>query len=178
MKAKSAIRYAQSLLELAIEQSKDEVVEKDAQLIKNIIEESRDFSAFLKNPIIKEDKKIEIMEAVFGKDVSKLTISFLKLIVKNKREKLLLDIAQSYIYLYKKHKNILVAELTSATKLDQSVKSTLLEKIKSIHSGTVELIEKVDPTVLGGFVLKMDDRQLDASVASKLRNLRKELVLN
>lgn len=178
MKGKSAIRYAQSLLELATERKQEEALEKDMITMYNVIDETPEFRAFLKNPIIKEDKKNQVMDAVFGKHVSELAIKFVHLIVKNKREKELKEICLAYIDLFKKQRNILVAELTASTKLDDSTKETIMKKIREIHDGEIELVQKIDSNLLGGFVLKIDDKQLDATIASKLRALRKELIYN
>ena len=178
MNSKSATRYAQALLELATEQKNEDVVEKDMLTIQQTIHENADFRVFLKSPLIKEDKKKEIMAAIFGKSVSEITLNFLLLLIDNQRDGELKSIANAYVDLFKKQKNLLVAELTSVSKIDAKTKNTLSEKIKSIHQGEIEWIEKIDAELLGGFILKIDDRQLDTSISKKLRDLRKELILN
>lgn len=178
MNSKSAKRYAQALLELATEQQQEAAVEKNMLHIHQIIDDTNDFRVFLKSPLIKEDKKKEIVDAIFGKSVAELTLNFLHLIIENHREAELKSICSAYVDLYKKQQNILVAELTSATALDDTTRNTLVDKIKTIHNGEIELIESVDEELMGGFVLRIDDRQLDATIARQLRDLRKELILN
>ena len=106
---KSAIRYAKALLELSIENSNLEEVSSDMKRIVDSSNETNDFKVFLNSPVIKTDKKIEIMKVLFI-GFEKLSMSFIELITKNKREYLLIEIAEAYIYLLKKHQNIIFHE--------------------------------------------------------------------
>ena len=100
---KSAIRYAKALLELSIENSNLDEVSSDMNRIVESSNETNDFKVFLSSPVIKSDKKIEVLKVLFV-GFEKLTSSFIDLITKNKREYLLVEIAEAYLYLLKKIK--------------------------------------------------------------------------
>ena len=98
------------------------------------------------------------------------------LLVSKNREALLPTIAEQFIKAYENHKNILTVEVTSAIKLDEAQKNKVLSLVK--HDGEINLIEKTDPSLIGGFIVRMGDKQIDASIAKKFTDLRKEIILN
>lgn len=174
---KVASRYAKALLDLAVEQNMLDNVNADMINIAEVFEASKDLTSVLKSPVISPAKKVEILESVFSKNLNPISLGFMKLIVKKSRAGIMPEIADSFIDLYKKHNNILDVYLTSAVVLDQPVKEKILSKIKVRFNGKINLIEKVDPALLGGFIVRIDDNQLDASIASQLSNL-KNILLN
>ena len=101
-------------------------------------------------------------------------MSFIELITKNKREYLLIEIAEAYIYLLKKHQNIAVS-IRSARKLEKGTLDEILNKMKSQVEGDFELSEEVDESLIGGFIVRMDDKQIDASVLTQLNRMKQEL---
>ena len=171
---KSAIRYAKALLELSIENSNLEEVSSDMKRIVDSSNETNDFKVFLNSPVIKTDKKIEIMKVLFI-GFEKLSMSFIELITKNKREYLLIEIAESYIYLLKKHQKIVPVSIRSARKLEKGTLDEILNKMKSQVEGDFELSEEVDESLIGGFIVRMDDKQIDASVLTQLNRMKQEL---
>lgn len=171
-----ADRYARSLMDLAREKGKVEEVRNDMKMLLSVEKESREFSLLLKSPIVKTDKKIEVLKSVFGGRVGELTMSFITLITSRHRENLLAEIAKAYNEQYKRDKNIFTAVVTTAGGLDDKTRAKMLELVKSQLNGEVELVEKVDPETIGGFVLRVGDRQIDRSVARQLANLKKDLI--
>ena len=171
-----ADRYAGSLMQLAREKGKVEEVRSDMQLILKTEQETSELGMMLKSPVIKTDKKMAVLHAIFNGKLSDMSMAFLKLITSKKRESILVDIAKSYIELYKKDKNIFTAVVTSAAGLDDKTRQKMLELVKFQMKGEVELVEKVDKSTIGGFVLRIGDKQIDKSVARQLSNLKKELV--
>lgn len=171
---KSAIRYAKALLELSIENSNLEEVSSDMKRIVDSSNETNDFKVFLNSPVIKTDKKIEIMKVLFI-GFEKLSMSFIELITKNKREYLLIEIAEAYIYLLKKYQNIVPVSIRSARKLEKGTLDEILNKMKSQVEGDFELSEEVDESLIGGFIVRMDDKQIDASVLTQLNRMKQEL---
>jgi F-type H+-transporting ATPase subunit delta len=171
-----ADRYARSLLELATETNQLDAVRADMNTIERICDESVDFTVFLSNPLINTDKKISVLNKIFKDKVSKLTLSFVGLLAKNRRESHIRDIAASFDEQYKKNKNILSAVITSAQGLDDVMKQKLKDLIRTQLKSEVELKEKIDPNTLGGFILRIGDRQIDKSVARQLNNLKKQLI--
>ena len=171
---KSASRYAKALLELAIEQQKVESIESNMSRILAAAKETNEFQVFLDSPIINLDKKVAVLNSLFG-EFEPLTLSFLALITKNGRERLITEIAQSYISQLKDFKGIVPISITSARKLDEATKATILAKINATVKGTLEITELVDESLIGGFIVTMGDKQIDASVASQLARMKQEL---
>ena len=170
-----ASRYAKSLMDLAIESNQLDAVRNDMKSISHICEQNHDFVVFLNSPIIKTDKKIDVLKNLFEGKISKISLSFLNLITTKNRESLIKEIAHSFDEQYKLNKNIITAVVTSAKGLDENAKTQILSLIKTQLNGEVELIEKIDPNTIGGFILKIGDKQIDRTVATQLNNLRKEL---
>lgn len=172
---KSAIRYAKALLELAIEQDKVDAVLKDMEFFVNSGKDNHDLLVFLKSPVIKADKKLNVLNELYSHfDI--LSKSFIQLITKNGREALLSVIATSFVDLVKRYKGIIPVMLISATELSKSSKDKILSKINV--SGTIELTEVIDPSLIGGFIVRIGDVQVDASVNSQLKKLKIDLITN
>jgi F-type H+-transporting ATPase subunit delta len=168
-------RYAKSLMDLAAESGQLDAVRKDLKLILSAIETNREFALMLESPVVKKDVKINVLDAIFEKKISPVSLSFLKLITNKNRESQLEAILKAFEEQYKVHNNIFTAVITSASGLDQKTKDKVLELVKSQMKGEVELIEKIDAGTIGGFVLRIGDKQIDRSVASDLSNLKKTL---
>ncbi|MBI2258004.1 MAG: ATP synthase F1 subunit delta [Flavobacteriia bacterium] len=175
MKAtKSAARYAKALLELCIEKNKVDNVSSDLNAFLTAYQSTRDFQLFLDNPIIKAEKKIDIFKILFP-DFCDLTSLFMQLIFKNRREGALAQIAHSFISQLKENQGIIPVTIVSASKLDDKTRQTLTSKLASALKGKLEIEEKINENLIGGFVLQMGDTQYDASISSKLRNLKVSL---
>jgi F-type H+-transporting ATPase subunit delta len=168
-------RYAKSLMDLTIESGQLDAVRKDLKLMLNTIENNRELALLLESPVVKKDKKISVLGTIFENKISKVSMSFLKLITTKNRESQLVAILKAFEEQYKVHNNIFTAVVTSANGLDQKTKDKVLELVKTQMKGEVELIEKIDINTIGGFVLRIGDKQIDRSVASDLHNLKKKL---
>ncbi len=171
-----ATRYAKSLMELSIQSNQLEAVRTDMKMVDGLCKQNREFALFLDSPVIKTDKKISVLSSVFKGKVSDLTLSFLTLITKKHREGVIKEIASAFDDQYKQNKNIFTAVITSAKGLDTTTKQKVVDLIKSQLKGEVELVEKIDANVIGGFVLKMGDQQIDKTVSRQLSNMRKQLL--
>jgi F-type H+-transporting ATPase subunit delta len=171
---KSAIRYAKAILELSSETNAVDQVASDMERIVEAGNDTGDFQVFLNSPVIKTDKKISILKVLFP-EFTELTTSFIELITKNKREYLLTEIASAFVSLLKKQNGIVPISVTSAVKLEKQTLNQILEKLKSHVDGAFEVTEEVDPSLIGGFVVRMEDKQIDASIASQLNRMKIEL---
>ncbi len=168
-------RYAKSLLDLAIEQNLlDEVYNQVASLKKDI-SGSRDLSLLLKSPIISSDKKQACLDGLYKGKVNGLLQKFIEIIVSKKREPYLSDISDAFVSLYNKHKGVGEATLITASEVSddlvQKIKGFVMANAKGIN--TVQITKKVDPSIIGGFVLQFNDQQYDSSIATKLKNISK-----
>jgi F-type H+-transporting ATPase subunit delta len=170
-----ASRYAKSLLDLAIENKQLEEVRKDMQLVKEICSSNHDFVLLLDSPVIKTDKKIAIFNGLFQGKISKITSAFLNLVASKRREGYIRQIANEFDEQYKLYKHITTVKVESAVALDKKSKEQILDLVKKSVNGEIELVEKVNPELIGGFVLTISDKQLDQSVKHKLNELRKTL---
>lgn len=171
---KVAGRYAKALLELAIEQNKVDSVSGDMAFLAQTSAESRDFELLISSPIIHADKKIAIFEKVF-EQFETVTMAFVRLITKNGREGMLPAIAEAFSAQVKEHKGIVPITLVSAAPLNAATKEALLARVQQGVKGTLEVTEKIDESLIGGFVVRMGDMQIDASVSSQFNNLKQRL---
>jgi F-type H+-transporting ATPase subunit delta len=169
--SKLSARYAKSLLELSGEKGLLDQVYADMNLILNTCSENHELQVLLKSPIVKTDKKQEILESIFGKKTENLTLTFIRIIAFKRRERYLETIAESFIEQYKTKKNILTAIVTSASGLDEELRKQVLELVKKSYHSEVELIEKLDKNLIGGFIIRIGDKQEDMSIARKLKSL-------
>ncbi len=171
-------RYAKSLIDLAIETKQLEEVCNDMRLIKKVCKENHEFVLLLESPVIKTDKKMKVFKSIFGGKISNTTQLFLDLIATKRREGYIDDIAYSFDEQYKLYKNITTAVITTAVPLDAATKTKIVAIVKQSATGEVEVIEKVDKSLVGGFILMVNDKQVDASIRRKLNELRKDFSKN
>ncbi|GAA0892284.1 ATP synthase F1 subunit delta [Fulvivirga kasyanovii] len=169
---RAASRYAKSLLELAEEKGVLEEVHKDMLSFHELCNENREFTLMLKNPIIKHDKKRAILEKVFKGKVNDLTMAIFDIITRKNREGILPAIAKEFHNQYNLLKKIEVAKVTTAVPLSPELRTQFEDLVKKISAkDSVELSEVVDKDIIGGYVLKISDRQIDDSLKSKLKAL-------
>ncbi len=175
---RAAVRYAKALIELALEQGVLEKVFEDMKLIHTVCTNNHAFAVLLKSPIIKTDKKQSILSEVFKGKISKLSELFIQLLTAKKRESYLDTIAEEFLKQYKEHKKILSAVVTTAFGIDEELRKKLLDVIKDGGQSEVELIEKTNDKLIGGFTLQVGDNRVDASIAKQIRKLAIEFSEN
>lgn len=171
---KAATRYAKSLLELAIENNKIEAVSNNLRAFSAAYNDTKDFQVFLDSPVINAEKKNDIFKMLFG-NFDSLTISFIQLITKNGREGFLPAIADAFDQQLKAHLGIVPMTLISAGALDATTKTAIVEKVQATVKGKLEVDEKIDTSLIGGFVIRMGDNRIDASISNQLNNLKQRL---
>lgn len=171
---KAASRYAKALLEIAIEQKMIDSILGDMKFLMQANNDAPDFGALIASPIVNANKKIQIFESVFDQ-FEEASMSFIKLITKNRREALLPEIAASFEMLVKEHRGIVPIKLISAIRLNETTKQTILAKIKGSIKGELEVVEEIDESLIGGFMVRMGDVQIDASISSQFNNLKQRL---
>ncbi len=170
-----ASRYARSIFELAIELKNVDRVYKDMLLIEQVLSENRNLVTLLKNPIVRYDYKLRVLNRVFEKYMDQLTLKFFGLICRKNRPEILLDSTKAFLDLYRNYKGIVSANISSAVQLSTQINKDFESIIAKSTGKKVELEAHVDPSLLGGYVLKLGDKQIDNSLKSKLNNLRREL---
>jgi len=168
-----AYRYAKSLMQLATEGNKVDDVYADMTMLLKYYQKVNDFKLLLQSPLAKTDKKISALKALLKGEVTDITERFLILLAKNKRESYLDKIAEEFIDQYKVKMKISTVIITSAVKLDENTRNKLLNILTNLLKNRIELQEKIDPKIIGGFVLTVGNRQADMSVLRQLKQLNK-----
>lgn len=171
-------RYASAFFSLAQEQGLIEQAYQDMLLVSGVIGENKQLSDLLKSPVIPNPKKVKIIKSLFGKHFSKLSIRFLELVLKKDRAVLIRLIADSYIELYKEFNNIITIKLVTASLIDEETRIELLGQLSTTTNKTIDLVEEVNPGLIGGFILKMKDSKYDASLKRKIELLGKDFKKN
>ncbi|RKD12870.1 ATP synthase F1 subunit delta [Pelobium manganitolerans] len=171
---KVASRYAKSLLDLALENNALEEIKGDMDLFVKTLSANRELQAVVKNPIIPLAKKNAILKAIFGEKINRITASFFKIVVDKGRADIIFGTAKEFLNQYDRYKNIVTAKVVSAAELSETAKTEIVNKVKAVTGGEVKLVTRVDPSLIGGFVLTLGDKQFDASIASNLSKLKKD----
>lgn len=178
IETRAASRYAKSLIGLAIEKGVLEQVHEDMQFFTRVCEENRAFLLALSSPVVNHQKKLAILNGIFKTRVSPITFSIFDIITKKNREAILFDIAREFHNQYNQYKNVQPAQVTTTFPLDEKLRSEFKQKvIESTGKQEVELEEKVDPKLIGGYVLKIGDRQIDESIKSRLQLIDRKSVV-
>ena len=175
---KISSRYATSLVELAREKNLLEQVYHDIRSFGETLASSPDLVNVLKSPVIFGDKKIRIIREVFGKTLNPLTLTFMEIVVKKRREAYLSDIAVQFISQYNAIRGISSATVTTAAKLNDATVALVKSFIEKQTGTSIDLKVKVDPAIIGGLVIRIGDQLFDSSIANKINKLKPELVLN
>lgn len=174
-----ASRYAKSIMELSLEKGRLEEVHADFERLTALGKSNRELAVVLNNPVVKSDKKLNILKALFQKDADPITITFFEIVSRKNRENILMDVAVEFEHQYNSHKSIQVADITTTFELNDELRKEFKEVVKEISGkDSVQLREKIDPTLIGGYILKVNDRQIDESLSSKLRQLKTKFTEN
>ena len=169
--SKAARTYAKSLLKLAVEKNVLEEVKKDMDSVYKVCEESPELQSVLESPIVSGAKKAEVLNKIFKKSLSELSFQFIELVSNNQRESLLHNMAFSFGDLYLEQKNIVRAVITSVNGVGDALKEKVTELVKASYNKEVLIEEENDTTLIGGFVITIGDKQVDASISKQLANL-------
>jgi F-type H+-transporting ATPase subunit delta len=173
-----AKRYAKALFEIAEETKKLEKITNDVVLIDSLIRSSRELQLFLKSPIIKEDKKREVLKEIFSDSrVDPVTLKFIMLLVEKKREDILHDIVKVYQQIYDEKMGIVSAEVVTAVEVGERLKKKIEQKILELTGAKkVKASYRVDPSIIGGIVIRVGDTVYDASIRRRIQLLREQLI--
>ncbi|MGC9342712.1 MAG: ATP synthase F1 subunit delta [Bacteroidales bacterium] len=173
--SKISVRYAKAFFLTAKEEKVLEEIAEDVKLLQTSLKVTG-FQEFLESPIIKTSEKKKLIDSVFEKEFNKLTYIFLNLILKNKREHYLRDILRNFIDLYKEEHGIKQAKLTMSSSVSNEYQQKFISLLEKAFNAKIELEEFVDKDLIGGFILKVEDQQFDASVKTQLKRVKKKLL--
>ena len=172
---KVAVRYAKALFLSAREKNMLDTVRADMELLLQAVKDIPDILLLLESPILDARKKSAALAGIFESRMNPLSLDFLQLASRNKREEFLPGMARYFIQLYKDEMGIQVATVSSAVKLDHENSEQIREMIQQAFKSKIELQEEVKKELIGGVILRVENKQLDASVKGKLARIMKEL---
>ncbi len=170
-----SVRYSRALFQSALDKKILGRVNQDMIFVKDICS-IPEVKRILTNPVIRPSKKTEILHLVLAKDLHKLTLSMIDLVVKNGRESYIPAIARVFVHETMKYNGITESVLTTAVKVNPEIRKQVSGLIETLFETKVDLKENIDDSIIGGFILKVDDNYIDASIRNKLRKIRSELV--
>jgi len=176
---KVAQRYAKALFDLALETSQLEVVKNDIETIRGV--KNEEMLIVFRSPVINEDKKISIFEAIFDDNISKLTSAFFKLVFRKGRMIALPEILESFDAQYRAYHRIQIIEVTTAIPVGEDILLYIQNKMKDLprwKDSKLEMKSIVNESIIGGFVLQSDDILYDASIRHDLMVIKKQFIEN
>ena len=169
-------RYAKALLDFAMDRGNEDKIYEEVKTLARHFANVPDLRRTIDNPVVTKQEKLNLLvEAAGGKDVTEEMKRFLLLVLNGKREKFLKFMTWSYIDLYRERKHILMGKLTTAIEAPELVKH--LEKIGSQRTNSkIEITSKIDPSIIGGYIIEIDGYRLDASVDYQLKKVKRQFI--
>lgn len=171
--SRAASRYAKAILDLAVEKNKAVAVNEDMKTILTTINGNKELRNFMSSPLIKADQKRNALHEIF-KGSNDITTNAFNLLVNNKRTDILMDVATMYIIRFEEMNKRVIATVTTAVEITADLEKKVLAKAKELAGKEITLEKKIDETILGGFILRVGDQEINASVANKLGALKRE----
>jgi len=167
------VRYARALFEASVDQGKLENIQEDLNALLLLEQQVPEFKDLLDSPVLNASQKQGILKNLFENKVDSLTYRFLMLISENKREAFLPSVCRVFKDLYKQEKGIMAALVTTAGVLQKKTAERVKLTLEEFYKSHIELQTEMNSDLIGGFILRVEDQQLDASVASQLRKIKK-----
>ncbi len=175
--SKITTRYAKGLFKVAQEQNLLKQIDDDLALVAQTLK-LPEFQNFINSPVVPVSQKKQVVYELFKDKINQYTLNFLLLVIENRRESFLDIIIKDFHKLYKQALNITEVELTTAVELDEQLKQEFIQILSKVTKSNVDLNHTVDKEIIGGFIIRIEDKQLDASIASQLSKLKKHITNN
>jgi F-type H+-transporting ATPase subunit delta len=171
-----ASRYAKSIIDLVVANNGLDEVLADMRYVDALCSNSREFDNMLRSPVVKGDAKLRAINTILGDSVQPVTKSFITLLVSKGREANLWEIARAYVKLYNEMKNIEIVTVTTAVPITEATKETIGRKLtQSMPGKTIELKLQVDESLIGGFVIEVQDKLFDGSIKRELNDIKSNI---
>jgi F-type H+-transporting ATPase subunit delta len=170
------VRYAKAFFTLAKEKNMLDQLKTDIQGIFDICNQSADFIHLIESPVVTTTKKSELISKIFKSQINNLTLNFLLLIISNKREIHIPGICRNFLDLTRKDQNIKSAVMITATKINSGTVEKIKTLIEKELATSIELTCNVQPEIVGGLILRIDDKQYDSSVNTQLKKIKQALL--
>lgn len=174
--SKISVRYAKALFQLGKEKNVLDTIVTDMKLVDELCNTVKDFWLMVESPVIKTSQKRQTVKKVLADKLDAISLNFLDMVFENSREIFIKDMVRNFLDLCRKDKGVVSAKLTTAGEIDNEGKTMLSDMLKKAFDSKIELEEVLDKDIIGGFVLRVDDQQLDASVSTQLSQIKRTLV--
>ena len=166
-------RYASALYDLASEKKLVDVVLDDLLFIQSTIKNNKDLKLVIKSPLIKSNDKLEILQNLLkSKNPNELSLTFLKVLSKNKRFQKTVDIISQFKNINAQKRGDVLADITSAEKLSNEQQDNIKEQLRTILGDKLSLSYKVDEQIIGGLIIKVGSKMIDTSLSNKINKLK------
>jgi F-type H+-transporting ATPase subunit delta len=169
-----SVRYTKALFNLSIEKGILEMVKLDMENVLAVMKESEELQNLFQNPVLKPSNKSEIVKQIFP-FFNAVSLSFINLLIKNRREEYLYAILLDFLEKCMSYKGIENAVVISAVNIDKSTLENIKQLVRSLLKTEIELSNIANEKLVGGFILRVGDKQFDASVQSKLNKIKQRL---
>ena len=171
--SRASVRYAKAILDLAVDKKATEAVEKDMRDVMATISDSAELAELLKSPVVKSTLKKSALLSIF-KGSHNITEGLINVLIENKRIDLLGEVSEKFIILNEELKGKGVAIVTTAVPLTAELEKKILKQVTELTGNQVTIENKIDESIVGGFILRVGDLRYDASISNKLSNLKRE----
>lgn len=173
-----AKRYAKALFDQAVEDQVVDATQQDMLLVAGVLKQNRELRKLMANPVIPPARKKQIIRSIFGNHIGRHSLTFLEILVGKGREQEITGIAQQFDVLYLDFKNITLVEITTAVPIEAGQREKMISLFAEKTKKDLQMVEKVDPDIIGGYVVKMGHYQYNASVSKAISKLHKEFDKN
>ena len=168
-------RYATALLQAALKKDVAGGIDEDVRGFRRILQENQAYKNFLLSPqILNRDKK-DIIEKVLADGATELFIRFLLLLIDKKRLPLIEEVIEAYIFLYERHQGIVEAKVITAVPIDKSTERKVATKLEQETGKRVRIAHAVDPDIIGGMIIIVDDVIVDGSIRHQMTKMRRDV---
>lgn len=166
-------RYAKAFLDFAIQNNMTEEGLSDLETVCETINESHELRGLLSGPFVSDKKKTDILMRIFKDNVSAKTLNFIAMMIEKNRSEIIGGIYEQYRDLYNEYNNIEIVTITTAVEIDDATRQKFLTFVKDVIQGHIQIVNKIDKKIIGGFIIRRGDYEYDASIKTKLKHLSK-----
>ncbi len=170
-----SVRYARALLKCATDAAQEQKVCDEMTAVAKAYIELPALRVTIDNPMLPKERKEALLLAAVGSEPTELTVTFVRLVLKEGRENMMQFIANAYVTLYRMQKNIIRGKLTTATPVTEAVERKMRSVVETTTNATLDFETETDPDIIGGFILEYDTYRMDASVKTRLNCILKEI---
>ncbi len=171
-----ASRYARALFNVALSRGTVDIIGSELFQLKSFSDKDRRLISFLEAPQVLTEHKTAMVRTLFTTRLSPALLSFILLLIEKGRVNLLNEIARDYEKLLEEHKGIIRARVTTAVDVDKAFKARLVEKLKKVTGKDIDLIHRIDKSIIGGIIVQLNYKVIDHSVRHQLSSLRHDLM--